>query len=67
MVLDGHGHRDRVGPAAPGRLAGPAQVLLGGAAACFVVIVAAVGWRGRFVLWDGHDLGSGVLTRRIFV
>jgi hypothetical protein len=46
---------------------GPAQVLLGGAAACFVVIVAAVGWRGRFVLWDGHDLGSGVLTRRIFV
>jgi hypothetical protein len=22
---------------------------------------------GRFALWDGHDLGSGVLTRRIFV
>jgi len=21
----------------------------------------------RFALWDGHDLGSGVVTRRIFV
>jgi hypothetical protein len=21
----------------------------------------------RFALWDGHDLGSGVITRRIFV
>jgi hypothetical protein len=21
----------------------------------------------RFVLWRGHDLGSGVVTRRIFV
>jgi hypothetical protein len=21
----------------------------------------------RFALWDGHDLGSGVVTRRVFV
>jgi hypothetical protein len=21
----------------------------------------------RFALWDGHDLGMGVITRRIFV
>lgn len=21
----------------------------------------------RFALWDGHDLGSGVITRRVFV
>jgi hypothetical protein len=77
--LDGPaGSRGRAGPAdraagSADRAAGSADRAAGSRAISVTVVVLGddasdyLGTGERFALWDGHDLGFGVITRRVFV
>jgi hypothetical protein len=66
------GSRDRAAGSAD-RAAGSADRAAGSRAISVTVVVLGddasdyLGTGERFALWDGHDLGFGVITRRVFV